>query len=71
MGHHTLSIKGIHPYSIAQTYWTRSNTTLASAPEPYKNRFNKIAIQATAQMTAEKEAVGLLRVPIHVQCGAW
>ena len=37
MGHHTLPIKGMHPYSITQTYRTRSNTTLAGAPEPRKN----------------------------------
>ena len=42
MGHHTLPIKGIHPYSITQTYRTRSNTTLASAPEPYENRLLQI-----------------------------
>ena len=28
-------------------------------------RFNKIAIQATAQMAADKEAVGLSRVDTH------
>ena len=39
MGHHTLPINGTHPYSRKQTYRTvtRSTTTLASAPEPYKN----------------------------------
>ena len=31
------------------------------------HRFNKIAIQARAQMAADKEAVGLSRIHIHVR----
>ena len=38
MGHHTLLIKRIHPYSIKQTSSTRSNTTRSSAPEPCRSR---------------------------------
>ena len=30
-------------------------------------RFNKIAIQATADMAADKEAVGLSRVHVHIK----
>ena len=37
MGHHTLPIKNVHPYSIKQAHRTRSSTTIAGAPEPYSN----------------------------------
>ena len=33
--------------------------------QEYSTRLNKIAIQATAQMAADKEAVGLLRVHMY------
>ena len=34
MGHHTLPIKNVHPYSIKQTHRTRSSPTIPGAPEP-------------------------------------
>ena len=36
-----------------------------SPAERYRTRFNKISIQATAQMAADKEAIGLSRVHMY------
>ena len=45
MGHLTLPMKSMNPYSIKQIRRTRSNTTLAGAPSPYTNGLWQVQVQ--------------------------